>query len=231
MAMPSAVTVGSLAFVVAAGAGLVAISASASEDGSTLPPPAPAASHSTGSPHSASPGHDASPAHTASPERTAPPVTAKTLTAPTKTTTPSAPTRSTTQTPTATAPAKTTTPTATAPAKTTTPTGTPPQRTPRQSQNPPQTHPDAVPTVLVEVYNNSGITGLAAQRAAVLQGAGWNVAATDNWYGNIPENTVYYPPQLRDEAVRLANVLGVQRLIPAVAPMQFDRLTVIFVSA
>ncbi len=219
MAMPSAVTVGSLAFVVAAGAGLVAISASASEDGSASPPPAPAASHSS-SPHSASPGHDTSPGHTASPDRTAPPATAKTLTAPTRTTTASAPTRSTTQTPTATAPAKTTTPTA-----------TPPQRTPRQSQDTPQTHPDAVPTVLVEVYNNSGITGLAAQRAAVLQGAGWNVAATDNWYGNIPENTVYYPPQLRDEAVRLANVLGVQRLIPAVAPMQFDRLTVIFVSA
>lgn len=213
MAMPSALTVGSLALVVAAGAGLVAISASATEDGSASPPPAPAASDSTGSPHPASPGHNTSPGRNTSPSHSAPTTTAQTLTAPTKTTTASAPTRTTTPT----APAKTTTPTAS-------------QRTPHQSQQTPQTHPDAVPTVLVEVYNNSGITGLAAQRAAVLQGAGWNVAATDNWYGNIPANTVYYPPQLRDEAVRLAKVLGVQRLVPAVAPMQFDRLTVIFTS-
>jgi hypothetical protein len=84
--------------------------------------------------------------------------------------------------------------------------------------------------VLVEVYNNSGIGGLAAEKAALLEGAGWNVAATDNWYGNIPANTVYYPPHLRAAALRLAKTLGVQRLQPAVAPMQFDRLTVIYTS-
>ena len=90
--------------------------------------------------------------------------------------------------------------------------------------------PDAAPKVFVEVYNNSGVPGLAARKSAVLQGAGWNVAATDNWYGNIPADTVYYPVQLRDAAVKLAKVLDVHRMRPAVAPMQFDRLTVILTS-
>jgi LytR cell envelope-related transcriptional attenuator len=86
----------------------------------------------------------------------------------------------------------------------------------------------AVPKALVEIYNNAGITGLAAAKADLLQGAGWKVAGADNWYGDIPANTVYYPPGLRRAADRLATVLGVQRLRPAVAPMMFDRLTVIF---
>ena len=85
-----------------------------------------------------------------------------------------------------------------------------------------------VPKTLVEIYNNAGITGLASAKADLLQGAGWNVAGADNWYGDIPANTVYYPPGLRPAADRLAAVLGVRRLRPAVAPMQFDRLTVIF---
>lgn len=95
----------------------------------------------------------------------------------------------------------------------------------------PRSHPAAAPDVLVEVYNNSGITGLAAQKARLLEGAGWNVAATDNWYGNIPANTVYYPSQLLSAAKQLAKRLHIVRIQPAVAPMQFDRLTVIFTSA
>jgi hypothetical protein len=89
---------------------------------------------------------------------------------------------------------------------------------------------DAVPKVLVEVYNNSAITGLAAAKAAVLEGAGWKVAATANWTGQIPANTVYYPDGLRRDAHQLAALLQIDRLRPAVAPMRFDRLTVIVVS-
>jgi len=88
-----------------------------------------------------------------------------------------------------------------------------------------------VPAVLVEVYNNSGISGLAADKAAALQNAGWNVAATDNWYGDIAANTVYYPDGLRLQGSRLAKELRITRLRPSVSPMQFDRLTVIFTSA
>lgn len=93
------------------------------------------------------------------------------------------------------------------------------------------THPapkvDAVPDVLVVVFNNTGVSGLAEEKAAVLQGAGWSVAATDNWYGSIPADTVYYPPALHAAAVKLAKVLHISRLHTAVAPMPFDRLTVI----
>lgn len=163
MAMPSVVTVASLAFVVAAGAGLAGVSSDAVRQ-RLDPPDSPSASRHL-------PG-------------------------------PSEPQ-----------------PTATAPTQTLT------HRTSTHTQ------PDATPNVLVEVYNNSGIRGLAAQKASLLQGAGWNVAATDNWYGNIFANTVYYPPHLRAAAARLAKTLGVQRLQPAVAPMQFDRLTVIFTTA
>jgi hypothetical protein len=94
-------------------------------------------------------------------------------------------------------------------------------------------HPvhSAVPDVLIEIYNNNGVTGRAEQAAATLQGAGWNVSATDSWYGNIPADTVYYPPALHDDAVKLAKVLHIKRLHAAVVPMKFDRLTVIMATS
>jgi type IV secretory pathway VirB10-like protein len=79
----------------------------------------------------------------------------------------------------------------------------------------------------VEVYNNSTVTGLANETAAELQDAGWKVVGVDNWYGDIPDSTVYYPSRLHDVAKLLAADLGVTRLHSAVAPMRFDRLTVI----
>ena len=163
MAMPSGVTVGSLAFVIAAGIGLAAVSASALQ-GEPAPP--------------------------------------SQVTDPAARTVPSE---------------RVTTPTT-------------PKETRQKRRDTQRARPDAVPKVFVEVYNNSGIPGVAGQKAEVLQGAGWNVAATDNWYGNIPANTVYYPAQFHEAAMKLAKVLGVHRMRPAVAPMQFDRLTVIFTS-
>ena len=79
----------------------------------------------------------------------------------------------------------------------------------------------------VEVYNNSGITGLADRTARRAAGAGWQVVGSDNWYGTIPASTVYYPPRLAAQARLLGKDLGINRLRPAVAPMRFDRLTVI----
>lgn len=86
-------------------------------------------------------------------------------------------------------------------------------------------------SMLVDVYNNAGITGLAADKTALLQGAGWDVAATGNWHGDIPSTTVYYPPEHRHDAKQLATRLRISRLHPAVAPMHLDRLTVIFTSS
>ena len=79
----------------------------------------------------------------------------------------------------------------------------------------------------VEVYNNSGISGLAGSTAARAQGAGWEVVGSDNWYGTIPASTVYFPARLRAQAALLGRDLGIKRLKPSIAPMRGDRLTVI----
>ena len=84
--------------------------------------------------------------------------------------------------------------------------------------------------VYVEVYNNSGISGLAGSTASTIGGAGWQVVGSDNWYGTIPQSTVYYPERLRAAAKMLARDLGIARLKPAIAPMRLDRLTVILTS-
>ena len=81
--------------------------------------------------------------------------------------------------------------------------------------------------VYVEVYNNSGISGLAGTTASRLSGAGWQVVGSDNWYGTIPSSTVYYPERLAPAAKMLARDLGIKRLKPAISPMRLDRLTVI----
>ena len=81
--------------------------------------------------------------------------------------------------------------------------------------------------VVVEVFNNSGVTGLAGDVATRTAHAGWQVVGSDNWYGTIPTSTVYYPPRLEAAAHLLALDLGLHRVMPAVSPMRLDRLTVI----
>ena len=81
--------------------------------------------------------------------------------------------------------------------------------------------------VYVEVYNNSGITGLAGRVAGTAADVGWQVVGSDNWYGTIPASTVYFPPRLEDAAKLLATDLGIDRTLPATGPMRRDRLTVI----
>ncbi|MDO9455068.1 LytR C-terminal domain-containing protein [Nocardioides sp.] len=81
--------------------------------------------------------------------------------------------------------------------------------------------------VYVEVYNNSGITGLAGVVSEQATGVGWKVVGTDNWYGTVPTNTVYFPPRLERAAKQLALDLGIDRTAPADGAMKLDRLTVI----
>jgi LytR cell envelope-related transcriptional attenuator len=81
--------------------------------------------------------------------------------------------------------------------------------------------------VLVEVYNNSQVSGLAGQVATRAAHLGWQVVGSDNWYGTIPASTVYYPARLEKAGRQLALDLGIHRIMPAVAPMRLDRLTVI----
>ncbi len=81
--------------------------------------------------------------------------------------------------------------------------------------------------VYVEVFNNSGIKGLAGATAAKATAVGWAVVGEDNWYGVIPTTTVYFPPRLRAAGKQLALDLGIKRTAPAVGEMKRDRLTVI----
>ena len=64
--------------------------------------------------------------------------------------------------------------------------------------------------VYVEVYNNSGITGLAGRVGDRATGAGWQVVGSDNWVGTIPASTVYFPQRLKAAGRLLALDLGIQ---------------------
>ncbi|PKH43702.1 LytR cell envelope-related transcriptional attenuator [Nocardioides alpinus] len=81
--------------------------------------------------------------------------------------------------------------------------------------------------VYVEVFNNSGIKGLAATTASKATTVGWAVVGEDNWYGVVPTTTVYFPPRLKAAGKQLALDLGIKRTSPAVGEMKKDRLTII----
>lgn len=85
-----------------------------------------------------------------------------------------------------------------------------------------------VPQLPVYVFNQTTISGLAAQTASELSAGGWNVAGYDNWRGSVPEDTVYYYPGRRNAAVRLARQFPyIGRVWPATSPMPGGALTVI----
>lgn len=67
----------------------------------------------------------------------------------------------------------------------------------------------------VVVFNNAGITGLAARVSETVKEAGWPVAAADNWYGTVAATTVYYPAGKKRAARQLALDLGIARIMPA----------------
>jgi hypothetical protein len=81
--------------------------------------------------------------------------------------------------------------------------------------------------VYVEVYNNSGITGLAGRYAGTAGDIGWQVVGSDNWYGTVPASTVYFPARLEAAGKQLALDLGIARTLPAIESMGMDRLTVV----
>lgn len=91
--------------------------------------------------------------------------------------------------------------------------------------------PEPTADATVDVYNNSGITNLAASASGDVQSAGFSIGGVDNWYGAIPSTTVYYPPGMEDQAKLLADSLGVGRILPAVKPMSGDRLSLILTAA
>src|SRR3954468_23954287 len=104
-----------------------------------------------------------------------------------------------------------------------------PSTRPRRKPHPHPRHKPAFDRsqVVVEVFNNSSISGLAGRVAGQAAHAGWQVVGSDNWYGTIPASTVYSPPRLARAGHQLALDLGIHRTMPSVAPMRLDRLTVI----
>jgi hypothetical protein len=104
-----------------------------------------------------------------------------------------------------------------------TPTAEPTTRTPKPEPKPQVRRGE----VYVEVFNNSGIRGLAGATAAKATAVGWAVVGEDNWYGVVPTTTVYFPPRLKAAGKQLALDLGIKRTAPAVGEMKRDRLTVI----
>lgn len=117
-----------------------------------------------------------------------------------------------------------------APRPTVTSPATVPTPSPSASHTPTVRHtapPVRRSSVSVVVFNNSNVKGLAARTAARAHQAGWTVVGQDNWYGTISSSTVYYPASLQRAARLLAHDLGITRVMPAIAPMRSDRLTVI----
>ncbi len=85
-----------------------------------------------------------------------------------------------------------------------------------------------VPQIPVYVFNQTSISGLAAETANSLESAGWNVVGVDNWVGSVPTDTVYFYPGERAAAERLSNDFpDIERVWPASAPMPAGALTVI----
>jgi LytR cell envelope-related transcriptional attenuator len=107
-----------------------------------------------------------------------------------------------------------------------TPSATPSDKPTKKPPTKPAVNRGKVP---VEVYNNSGVNGLAGRVATTASRIGWQVVGSDNWYGTVDATTVYYPKRLEAAAKQLALDLGIRRTAPAVDPMRLDRLTVILV--
>lgn len=115
-------------------------------------------------------------------------------------------------------------PTATAPTATATTPEPTPEPTPTETT---PAEPQVERTATVSVLNNTGIRGLAARYSGEVRAKGWTIGGIGDWNGQIEANTVYYPPQLQEQAEVLAQDMGITRTRPSFAPMRNDRLTII----
>ncbi|WP_293780765.1 LytR C-terminal domain-containing protein [uncultured Aeromicrobium sp.] len=102
----------------------------------------------------------------------------------------------------------------------------------------PTTEPEPTPeptpvtrSLGVMVLNATNITGLAARTTGTVSGAGWTVLGSGNAQGTYPADTIYYPPGGYEQAQLLAADLGIGRLMPNLAGMPSNRLTVVLASA
>ena len=109
-----------------------------------------------------------------------------------------------------------------------------PAPTPEPTATPiPTPTPTATPTpdvvkVPVVVLNQTIVSGLAARFQKELEAGGWAVSDIDDFRGNVPATTVYFPPGLRPAAKALmAQFPQVGRIRPAFPGISTTQLTVI----
>ena len=102
------------------------------------------------------------------------------------------------------------------------------ERSPTPSPTPTPTPTPAVAKVPVVVLNQTTVTGLAAKFQEELEAGGWTVSGIDDFRGNVPATTVYFPPGLRAAAKALmAQFPQVGRIRPAFPGISTSQLTVI----
>ncbi|MCW2839472.1 MAG: hypothetical protein JWR55_955 [Aeromicrobium sp.] len=99
--------------------------------------------------------------------------------------------------------------------------------TPEPTKTTSEPEPEVTRDSPVSVLNNTGVTGAARVFSGRVAAAGWRLGGVGNWSGSIPANTVYYPAGLQEQAQLLADDVGIARVVPSVAPMRMDRLTII----
>ena len=114
------------------------------------------------------------------------------------------------------------------PVATPAPSRTAPKPVLEEKKKPPRQKPAARRgEVYVEVYNNSGITGLAGQDRGDRLGCRLAGGRLRQLVRHDPGHHRLLPRASESAARMLARDLGIKRLKPAISPMRFDRLTVI----
>jgi hypothetical protein len=80
----------------------------------------------------------------------------------------------------------------------------------------------------VVVLNGSSSRGLAARTGEALTAAGWTVAATDNYNGDLAATTIFYPAELQAAAETLRRAFPtLATLAPSEPGMSTDQLTLV----
>src|SRR5450756_1608106 len=96
---------------------------------------------------------------------------------------------------------------------------------------PPTAPTGTVTATTVTVLNNSRITGLANQSAAVLRDGGWAVAGVGNYTGRVPVTTVFFADGRESQAHALADAFpSVQRVLPRLDDLPDGGLIVVVTS-
>lgn len=128
------------------------------------------------------------------------------------------------------------------PVDTTTPPADPPTDPPTDAATePPPTDPTDDPTdpptdapedvrEPVGIANQTSVAGLAAFAQQRLEDGGWEVPATSDFSGTVPETTVYYPEGMQEAAEALsAQFPEIGRVEPSFEGLNQSRLVVILV--